>query len=126
MMRLGAGTVVALLMLAGCTGGQGACASSTGSFSCGQQVSNKNDTMSQEWNNPGTAAQVSWGGQVASGSLDIQLLDSKGTRVYSHTVQGTTQGGFNERSSTGAPGTWHVRLVYHSFTGQMGLSVTQS
>jgi hypothetical protein len=118
--------LLSALALAGCTAGQQACTSQSGSFSCGGQLANKSGTESHTWSNPSTKAQVSWGGQAASGSFTLTILDAQGKQVYSRTVSGAGQSGASGSTSTGMPGDWTVRLTYSDFTGQMGLSVTQA
>lgn len=119
-------TLVAALAigLSGCTGGQYACSSTSGAFSCGGQVANKSGSESFNWDNSGTRAMVAWGGQAASGSFTLSILDAAGKQVYSRNFSGTNQGGASENTATGASGTWTVRVTYSDFTGQMGLSVT--
>lgn len=128
-MRVTLASAVALLIaavaLSGCTGGgQAACSSVSGAFSCGGQVADKSATENHSWNNDGSKAMISWGGQAAGGSFMLTILDAAGKQVYSHSFTGSGQNGYTAETASGAPGSWTVRMTYTDFTGQIGLSVT--
>jgi hypothetical protein len=129
--RLGAlavGAVLAALLMSGCsgstTGMQSGLVNSPNSFSYGGQLS-RDATDSMTWVNDHPAAQVSWGGQVASGSFTLTMHDSAGHQVYSKTY-GTGQSGANEQTSSGMSGDWTITMAFNNFSGQMGLSITGS
>lgn len=118
--------LVTAFALSGCTGGQMACSSTSGAFSCGGQVANKSGSETYSWDNSGTRAMVSWGGQASSGSFTLTIKDSTGKQVYTRSFSGAGQGGSSENTAPGAPGSWTATIAFTGFTGQMGLSVTST
>ncbi|MHB8633629.1 MAG: hypothetical protein ACYDBQ_06650 [Thermoplasmatota archaeon] len=109
--------------MAGCTG-QEACSSTSGAFSCGAQVAGKTATENYTWHNAAGTAHVSWGGQASSGTFSVQVKDATGQQVYQRDFVGGGQQATNEDTSQGAPGDWSITIVYTSFTGQVGLTLT--
>jgi hypothetical protein len=110
--------------LAGCA--QDAVSNQTDAFSYGGQVAGKSGTRNYTWKVTGKNVQVNWGGQTSSGTLDLTLKDGAGAQVYAHTFGGTSQGGASDSLSNVRTGDWTVTLAFHSFTGQMGLSLSAS
>lgn len=95
-----------------------------GSFSDSGQMVGATGTDEYAWQDASGQAMISWGGQAASGSMKLTLLDACGKSVYSQTFEGMSQGGGNQNAKPGVAGQWLVRLEFTGFTGQMGLSVT--
>jgi hypothetical protein len=95
-----------------------------GAFSDSGQVAGASGTAEYAWQDASGNAMISWGGQSASGSFVLTLLDACGKQVYQQTFNGASQGGGNQNAKPGQPGAWLVRLEYSAFTGQMGLSIT--
>ncbi|MGB0653089.1 MAG: hypothetical protein ACPGQL_07790 [Thermoplasmatota archaeon] len=118
---------VAAIVLSGCAGFEQQSVSNTdNNFSYAGQVAGKSETETYDWKNSFSRAQVSWGGQSASGSFTVTIKDSLGNQVYSETFSGTQQGGGNMQTERGTPGTWEVKITFRDFTGQMGLAVQAS
>ncbi|HUR64222.1 MAG TPA: hypothetical protein VM241_07050 [Candidatus Thermoplasmatota archaeon] len=110
--------------LAGCA--QGGVSNMTDNFSYGGQVAGKSGTNSYTWKVTGSTVRVSWGGQSASGTLDLVLKDGLGQQVYIRTFGGASQSGASETLQNVKAGDWTVTLSFHGFTGQMGLNLQAS
>lgn len=95
-----------------------------GAFSYGGQTAAKTATETFLWQNPSTGAQVAWGGQGATGTLEVTILDACGAEVFAGRVDPMSQGGASGATQRGASGTWTITLEFTAFTGQMGLSVS--
>ena len=117
---------VSALLLSGCTGaGQQGVSNVSDAFSYGGQVSGKSGTETFTWHNTQTKALLSWGGQSSSGTFTINIQDAAGKSVYSASM-GSGQNGMSGNTASGKAGDWTVVLVFHGFTGQMGLSIAAS
>jgi hypothetical protein len=103
---------------------QDSVSNTSGAFSDSGQVAGATGVAEYAWQDASGGAMISWGGQSASGTLKLTLLDACGAEVYAHTFDSPSQGGLNEKAKPGAPGAWLVRLEYAAFTGQMGLTIT--
>jgi hypothetical protein len=114
--------VATTALLSGCV--SSGVTNSRNAFSYGGQMASKGGTESYAWQNDGSAAQITWGGQ-GTGTVTVTLRDSAGTQVYQGTF-GNGQGGTAATSGRGLPGTWHVDLGFTGFSGQMGLSITSA
>ena len=95
----------------------------TNSFSYGGQAGGKDKTETYTWQNTMGGAQVSWGGQVGKGKITLTIDDDAGETVFSRSLSEGTQDGFSGNTAAGAPGDWTIKLVFDSYTGQMGLSI---
>jgi hypothetical protein len=116
--------VLTAFSVAGCA--QDAVSNMTDNFSYGGQVASKNGSASYTWKVTGANVMISWGGQSASGSFDLVLKDGQGNQVYTRSFSGASQGGATETLHNVKTGDWTVTLSFHSFTGQMGLSLQAS
>jgi hypothetical protein len=79
---------------------------------------------SYDWQNPGTAARVSYsvGG---AGSLSLTIADAAGHQVYSDTLSGSGGSSGTRTTQTGAPGTWRISVSW-SGAGGATLSVDEA
>ncbi len=75
------------------------------------------------WSNPSPTARVSWGGQVATGTLHLVIKDACSVVKLDKTIS-NGQGGDYGALPNGMPGKWLISFDFAAFTGQMGLSVT--
>ncbi|HEX2065712.1 MAG TPA: hypothetical protein VHI93_02770 [Candidatus Thermoplasmatota archaeon] len=119
-----AALVLPLIALSGCA--QAGVSNVTDSFSYGGQVAGKSGSSTYTWRVTGSTVTVSWGGQAASGHFDLILKDGMGQQVYTRSFSGAQQGGASETLRNVKAGDWQVTLAFHSFTGQMGLSLQAS
>ncbi|HET6403491.1 MAG TPA: hypothetical protein VFH78_02495 [Candidatus Thermoplasmatota archaeon] len=109
----------------GPSGGQSGVSNEPGSFTYGGQAAAKTAKEVFLWENPSSAARVTWGGQAGAGSLTLTLQDHCGKEVYRGAVAGATQqSGVTETTGSGEPGTWILTFEFTLYTGQMGLSIT--
>lgn len=109
-------------LLAGCAG-QSAVSNQTNNFSYAGQAANWDEVETYTWTNTIGTAHVSWGGQVAEGSISVTIKDAAGKQVFSRGLSGQSQEGFSGDSSAGAPGDWTIKLTFQDYTGQMGLNI---
>lgn len=116
--------VACAALLSGCV--QDSVSNTTNAFSYGGQVANLSTTKTYTWQNTVGSTMVNWGGQSSSGSFTLTLKDAAGKSIYTKTVGGQQQSGFNENTGSGAPGGWTVQLEFKAFTGQMGLNLVAS
>jgi len=115
-------TLALTVMLSGCAE-QFAVSNQTNNLSIAGQAAGKGGSESWTWKNTVGSAQVSWGGQAAEGRMTLKIEDAAGKQVFSRSLSGTSQEGFDGPTSSGAPGDWKVTLRFDDFTGQMGLSI---
>jgi hypothetical protein len=116
--------VLCAFALAGCA--QDAVSNQTDAFSYGGQVAGKSGTQRYTWKVTGSTVGISWGGQSASGTMDLTLKDGQGQTVYTHSFTGASQSGVSDTRRNVKSGDWQVILDFHGFTGQMGLSLAAS
>jgi hypothetical protein len=91
----------------------------------GKQCAGESGTVTERFSVSGSGSLfVALGGQYGSGSVEITIRNPSGNVAYSTTFSGAGQEG---KTSTinGMNGEWTVTYVYHYFTGQMGLTITQ-
>lgn len=111
-----------MFLLAGCAG-QSAVSNTTNSFSYAGQAAGWDDTETYTWKNTIGKAHVSWGGQIADGSISVTIKDATGKQVFSRGLSGTSQEGFSGDTGSGTPGDWTIKLTFQDYTGQMGLNI---
>lgn len=107
-------------------GSQGGVSNQPGSFSYGGQTALKTATETYTWTNYSTGAMISWGGQSASGRLELIIEDACGVEVYRGDATMMSQGGSWGETERGTAGDWTITLEFSAFTGQMGLSITSA
>jgi hypothetical protein len=71
-------------------------------------VRNYTKVVTYMWENTGTAATVNQATTVEGGSVTLVILDADGVQVYSRSL--VENGTFE--TSTGAAGSWAIRLTY--------------
>lgn len=103
---------------------QSAASDNPGAFGDSGQMAGVTGTKEFAWQDASGAAMVAWGGQSASGSFKLTILDACGQQVFQQSYDAPSQGGANQNTKPGTPGAWLIRLEYTAYTGQMGLSVT--
>lgn len=109
----------------GPSGGQSGVSNQPGSFNYGGQAAAKTATEVFLWENPSTAAQVTFGGQSGVGSLTITIQDHCGVEVYRQGSGGASQSsGAIQPTKTGTAGTWILTFEFTLYTGQMGVTIT--
>lgn len=113
--------LLATALLAGCAAG-GGLSNQPDHFSYGGGAAGKSTTEVYEWQNSGTAAQVSWGGG-GTGSLTLTIHDAAGKEVFQ---RGLASGGVHERTASGQAGTWRITLAFGGYNGGMGLNVDKA
>ncbi|MBW3583001.1 MAG: hypothetical protein KY455_07880 [Euryarchaeota archaeon] len=123
-------TVIALalaatIVLSGCTGSNLGVSNNPGAFSLGGQVANMDETKDYDWENPSLKARVDFGGQSSGGAFNVNIKDSTGKQVYSHSFSSENDG-TGGLSSSGTPGTWKIVIEFRDFTGNVGLSINSA
>ena len=113
--------LLVVVSLSGCA--QVGVSNNTNSFSYGGQVAGKTDSISYEWKNTGSKANINWGGQAASGTMVLTIKDAAGANVFTKTISGASQSGSSDSTKSGKSGDWTITLSFNDFTGQMGLNV---
>ncbi|MGB1586627.1 MAG: hypothetical protein ACPHID_06245 [Thermoplasmatota archaeon] len=111
-----------MFLLAGCAG-QSAVNNNTNNFSYAGQAAGWDDVETYTWKNTMGTASVSWGGQVAEGSISVTIKDAAGKQVFSRGLSGQSQEGFSGDTASGLAGDWTIKLTFQDYTGQMGLNV---
>ncbi|MEA3203692.1 MAG: hypothetical protein QOI63_1371, partial [Thermoplasmata archaeon] len=114
--------VLSAFILAGCA--QDSVSNQTDAFSYGGQVAGKSGTQRYTWKVTGSTVTINWGGQSASGTMDLTLKDGQGQTVYTRSFSGASQSGVSDTLRNVKTGDWQVILDFHGFTGQMGLSLS--
>lgn len=106
--------------------GQASVANYPGTFSYSAQSLAKTGLETFVWTNPTGGAQVSWGGQSATGAMTLTLKDECGAEIYKQEFTAMSQGGAYEVTQRAAPGEWWIELDFAAYTGQVGLSITSA
>ena len=118
---LAASLALVVPLLAGCAGNVGV-SNVTDAFSYGGQVAEKTATESFTWHNTKSQAILSWGGQLAKGSIALTIQDAAGKTVYSKSMTDANNG-FSGNTQSGLAGDWTVKLAFAGATANMGLSL---
>ena len=120
----GVAAIAIAFMLSGCAGAeQFSVSNQPNNFNLGGQAAGKDGTESWTWTNNFGSAQISWGGQVGDGKMMLTIEDATGQQVFTRSLSGQTQEGFDGSSQSGAAGDWTITVSFEDFTGQMGLSI---
>jgi hypothetical protein len=76
---------------------------------------NVSQTLTYDWQNPGTTANVNQASSVTSGTATLTVLDASGAQVYTRNL--AENGTFN--TSTGATGAWTVTVELDKVHGTL-------
>jgi hypothetical protein len=76
-------------------------------------------TLTYNWENTGTSANVNQSGTVSSGAATLTIRTPSGQQVYSRDLSVT--GTFT--TSTGAPGSWQIEVRLTNVTGTLNFRV---
>lgn len=106
--------------------GQSGVTNQPGSFTYGGQAAAKTATEVYLWENPSRAAQITWGGQMATGMLKLTVVDACGLQVQEGEQNGPSQGGSVQGTNEGTPGAWTLTFEFTAYTGQMGMTITSA
>lgn len=82
-------------------------------------VTDITETVTYNWQNNGTRANINQSGTITSGTATLQIRDAAGIVVYTGNLAST--GTFT--SSTGAAGTWKIQLVLNDVSGTLNFRV---
>ena len=111
----------------GASGGQSGVSNQPGSFTYGGQAAAKTAKEVFLWENPSSAAQVTYGGQSGVGTLTMTIQDHCGVEMYKREVSGASQSGSaGETTQTGTEGTWILTFEFTLYTGQVGVTITSA
>ena len=76
-------------------------------------------TLTYNWENTGTSANVNQSGSLSSGTATLTIRTPSGQQVYNRDLSAT--GTFT--SSTGAPGSWQIEVRLTNVTGTLNFRV---
>jgi hypothetical protein len=82
-------------------------------------VSHVSQTVTYNWQNSGTTANVDQSGSVTGGAATLSIRDAGGNVVYTDDL--TSTGSFT--SDAGTSGTWTIQLVLTNVTGNLNFRV---
>jgi hypothetical protein len=83
------------------------------------KISNVSTTLTYNWQNTGTTANVNQSCSITSGGASVTISDANGAQVYSHDL--SANGTFT--TATGATGTWVIRVTLSSMSGTLNFRV---
>ncbi len=82
-------------------------------------LSRVTQTLSYNWQNSATTANIDQSGVITAGTATLRLRDAGGTVVYTGDL--TDTGSFT--TSAGAAGTWTIQLVLSGVSGNLNFRV---
>ncbi|HEX6134364.1 MAG TPA: hypothetical protein VFZ24_10375 [Longimicrobiales bacterium] len=82
-------------------------------------VSHITQTVTYNWQNSGTTANVDQSGSITGGTATLRIRDAGGSVVYTGDL--TSTGSFT--SSAGTSGTWTIQLVLADVSGNLNFRV---
>ncbi|HEX6307087.1 MAG TPA: hypothetical protein VFZ69_02800 [Longimicrobiales bacterium] len=82
-------------------------------------VTHVTQTVTYNWQNSGTTANVDQSGSITGGSAILRVRDDTGTLVYTGDL--TSTGSFT--SSVGTSGVWTIQLVLTNVSGNLNFRV---
>ncbi len=78
-------------------------------------VQDVSTTLQYTWQNTGSVANVNHSTTTSVGSAQLVVASADGTIVYDHPLVPS----LNERTASGAPGAWTVRVVLVNYRGTL-------
>lgn len=85
-------------------------------------VTNVTWTYTYSWANTGTSASVNQSTTIAAGAATVTILDANGAQVYTQSL--SANGTFP--TTTGATGTWTIRVVFTNYDGTVNFRVQKA
>lgn len=82
-------------------------------------LSGVTDNISYTYACTGDTSELSIGGYLTGGSLDVTITDNQGNSIYSQTLQNTL--GFNG-TLTAQSGNWDVEIQLNNVSGEIGIN----
>ena len=76
-------------------------------------------TLSYNWQNTGTRADINQASQITSGSATLTILDAAGQQVYTSSL--ASNGTFT--TATGTSGSWTIRISTNGVKGSLNFRV---
>jgi hypothetical protein len=76
-------------------------------------------TLSYNWQNTGTRADINQASQITSGSATLTILDAAGQQVYTSSL--ASNGTFT--TATGTSGNWTIRISTNDVRGSLNFRV---
>ena len=91
----------------------------TDTFQFQATASDVTETLTYNWSNTGTSANVNQSGTLTGGTATLTILDDAGTQVYTRSLAET--GTF--QTDTGVTGTWVIRVQLTGASGALNFRV---
>lgn len=85
-------------------------------------VTGRTASLSYNWTNTGTLAQVNHSTSTTAGTARVVIHDGAGTLVYNELLVPS----LNEPTLAGVAGTWTVQLVLDGYSGSLNFRVQKS
>ena len=82
-------------------------------------VTGVTQTLSYNWQNTGTRADINQASQITSGSATLTILDASGQQVYTSSL--ASNGTFT--TATGTSGAWTIRISTNDVKGSINFRV---
>ena len=91
----------------------------TDTFQFQANATDVTETLTYNWSNTGTSANVNQSGSLTGGTATLTIMDDAGTQVYTRSLSET--GTF--QTDTGVTGTWTIRVLLSGASGALNFRV---